>query len=79
MVTFELEKLTWITVNPNREALPIQYPDTLEMQYRVLTASNNGIVICDARCPTLPIVYVNPAFEKMTGYLASDILGESCW
>ncbi len=63
----------------DREALPIQYPDTLEMQYRVLTASNNGIVICDARCPTLPIVYVNPAFEKMTGYLASDILGESCW
>jgi len=62
-----------------RGALRMQYRGALRMQYRAITASNNGIVICDARYPNLPIIYVNPAFEKMTGYLASDILGESCW
>jgi PAS domain S-box-containing protein len=61
------------------ECLRLRDRGALRMQYRALTASNNGIVICDARYPNLPIIYVNPAFEKMTGYLASDILGESCW
>lgn len=56
-----------------------QVEESLRLRDRALTASSNGIVICDARYPHLPIIYVNPAFEKITGYLASDILGESCW
>lgn len=56
-----------------------QVEECLRLRDRAITASNNGIVICDARYPTLPIIYVNAAFEKITGYLASNILGESCW
>jgi PAS domain S-box-containing protein len=63
----------------DRVALRMQDRGALRMQYRAITASHNGIVICDARYPTLPIIYVNAAFEKITGYLASNILGESCW
>jgi diguanylate cyclase (GGDEF)-like protein/PAS domain S-box-containing protein len=38
----------------------------------------NGITIADARKPDLPLVYVNPAFERMTGYSAHEICGRNC-
>ena len=41
-------------------------------------SSANGIVITDATAPGHPIVYVNPAFEHMTGYSAGEVLGENC-
>jgi PAS domain S-box-containing protein len=56
-----------------------QVEECLRLRDRAITASTNGIAICDARYPNLPIIYVNPAFEKITGYLACEILGESCW
>lgn len=37
----------------------------------------DGIVICDARAPDQPIVYVNAAFERMTGYAASELIGQN--
>ncbi|MDP9400712.1 MAG: response regulator [Actinomycetota bacterium] len=33
-----------------------------------LTAATNGIVIADATRPDLPVLYVNPGFERLTGY-----------
>ncbi|QJD98962.1 EAL domain-containing protein [Massilia forsythiae] len=45
---------------------------------RMLTASTNGIVITDPRQPDNPIVYVNPAFEVLTGYRLDDIAGQNC-
>lgn len=45
---------------------------------RSLASTSNGIVICDARQPDHPISYVNPAFEKMTGYTSAEILGRNC-
>ena len=35
---------------------------------RAVAASSNGIVITDPKVPDDPIVYVNPAFEKISGY-----------
>ncbi|MFS8118826.1 MAG: PAS domain-containing protein, partial [Microcoleus sp.] len=35
---------------------------------RALAATSNGIAIADAREPDKPIVYCNPAFERITGY-----------
>ncbi len=43
-----------------------------------IESARDGITISDARQPGMPIVYVNPAFERMTGYHASDILGLNC-
>ena len=42
---------------------------------RVLDSAPDGIAICDARAPDHPVVYVNAAFEKFTGYAAAEVLG----
>ncbi len=45
---------------------------------RAVAASSNGIVITDPRAPDGPIVYVNPAFEKISGYKADEVVGHNC-
>ena len=45
---------------------------------RAVAASSNGIVITDPRLPDDPIVYVNPAFEKTTGYPMEEVIGRNC-
>ncbi|SDD88010.1 EAL domain-containing protein [Aquimonas voraii] len=45
---------------------------------RAFESSKSGMLIADARAPDLPTVYVNPAFVRMTGYEAADILGRNC-
>jgi len=52
--------------------------EELSLSDRALAAANNGIVIADARLPDCPIIYCNPAFEKMTGYSQAEILGRNC-
>jgi diguanylate cyclase (GGDEF)-like protein/PAS domain S-box-containing protein len=44
---------------------------------RAVEASANGVMITDAVDPAHPITYVNPGFETMTGYGASEVLGSS--
>lgn len=41
-------------------------------------ASSNGVVLADPNLPDMPIIYVNPAFERMTGYSADEVLGHNC-
>ena len=53
-------------------------PDKLRLLDRVVTASTNSIVITDPNQPDDPIVYVNPAFERTTGYRAVEALGRNC-
>ena len=45
---------------------------------RAVAASSNGIVITDPKVPDNPIVYVNPAFEKISGYAADEVRGYNC-
>ncbi|HEX5693588.1 MAG TPA: PAS domain S-box protein, partial [Arenimonas sp.] len=45
---------------------------------RAVESSMNGIVIADAQAGDLPIIYVNPAFESLTGYSAEEALGRNC-
>ncbi|MFB2934224.1 PAS domain S-box protein [Aerosakkonemataceae cyanobacterium BLCC-F154] len=52
--------------------------ESLRLRNRAIAASNNGIIITDARIPNKPIIYVNPAFEQMTGYSAAEVLGKNC-
>src|ERR671911_400236 len=53
-------------------------PDKLRLLERAVIASTNSIVITDPNQPDDPIVYVNPAFERMTGYAAEEVLGRNC-
>jgi len=44
----------------------------------MLRLSNSPILITDARAPDNPIVFVNPAFERVTGYRAEEAIGRNC-
>lgn len=45
---------------------------------RTLDYSNQGFVITDPNQPDNPVIDVNNAFIKMTGYELSEIIGRNC-
>src|SRR3954470_17442586 len=53
-------------------------PDKLRLLEKAVTASTNSIVISDPNLPDDPLVYVNPAFERTTGYASEEALGRNC-
>lgn len=44
----------------------------------VVSHSRDGITISDNAKPDNPLMWVNEAFERMTGYPAAEILGKNC-
>ena len=54
----------------------MDYPDKAVLE-RILETAGEGIIVADARDPELPVVYVNPAFEALTGYAAEQIVGRN--
>src|SRR5690349_19841233 len=50
----------------------------LHLFHQAILASTDGLVIADASTADLPLIYVNPAFEKLTGYAAAEVLGHNC-
>jgi diguanylate cyclase (GGDEF)-like protein/PAS domain S-box-containing protein len=47
----------------------------LQLRERAIEASANAIVIVKAEAPHYPLEYVNPAFERITGYERSEVIG----
>lgn len=45
---------------------------------RALAATTNGVTIADVTRPDHPLIYVNTAFEKLSGLRAEDVLGINC-
>jgi PAS domain S-box-containing protein len=45
---------------------------------RALAAVDTGVSVVDLRLPDQPLVYVNPAFEQLTGFPAAETLGRNC-
>jgi len=52
--------------------------ESLKLRERAIAASSNGIVITDATQPDNPMIYVNPSFERITGYSAAEVIGRNC-
>lgn len=50
----------------------------LLLRERALASSAEGIIITDMRLHGQPTIYVNEAFEKITGYAMNDIIGQNC-
>ncbi len=50
----------------------------LRLNQRAVESSSNGVLIVDARAHDLPVIYVNPAFESISGYRKTEILGRNC-
>ena len=50
----------------------------IRLQSKALDASINGVLLADARQPDMPSVYVNPAFQRITGYRPEEAMGANC-
>lgn len=49
-----------------------------QLRKQAIEHSPSGVSIADARLPDLPLIYINPAFEKKTGYTALEAIGRNC-
>jgi len=45
---------------------------------KILDSSVNGITLADPDLKDMPLVYVNNAFLKMTGYTMEEVVGKNC-
>lgn len=45
---------------------------------RSVDASNDGVLIVDFRDTDAPVIYANPALERITGFSASEMVGRNC-
>lgn len=50
----------------------------LTLRDRALASSADGVVIVSMTLPKQPMIYVNSAFEAITGYEAHELLGLNC-
>lgn len=54
-----------------------QMESRLRQLSRAMDSSLNGVMITSSTQLDHPIVYVNPAFERITGYSAEEVIGQS--
>jgi PAS domain S-box-containing protein len=52
--------------------------DRLALRNRALAATSQGVFIADGDEPELPIIYVNDAFTRLTGYSEREACGRRC-
>ncbi|MCB0208913.1 MAG: PAS domain-containing protein [Anaerolineae bacterium] len=69
--------------------LKITEPDVIDLALKTSLQENDtlsvaisnaaiGVVITDPHLPDNPLIYVNPAFTKITGYSADESIGQNC-
>ncbi len=51
--------------------------EQLRLRERAIESSSNGIMITSATHLDHPITHVNPAFERITGYTAAEVIGRN--
>ena len=50
----------------------------LHVLKQAVDATSSGIVISDPHLPDNPIIYHNPTFERLTGYVEHEVTGRNC-
>jgi len=55
----------------------VQVLEALRLRERAIESSANSVVIVDCHQPDMPIVYANPAFERITGYPLGEAMGRN--
>ncbi|MDO9379641.1 MAG: diguanylate cyclase [Nocardioidaceae bacterium] len=61
-------------VAPASVTVPIDLP----LLERALAATSNGVAIADMLAPDQPLIYVNTAFEFLSGVPVAELLGRNC-
>jgi len=51
---------------------------SLYLLHQAIASSITGVVIADINQPNQPLIYCNPAFEKISGYSQEEIIGHNC-
>ena len=49
----------------------------LHLLERAIQSTGNGVAIVDARQPGYPAIFINRAFERITGYAGDEVLGRN--
>lgn len=49
-----------------------------DLLHRALAATTGGVTISDLRLPDQPLVFVNEAFERLSGLSRAEVLGRNC-
>jgi two-component system sporulation sensor kinase C len=52
--------------------------EELHLNRRIFRSVTSGISVANAQLPDVPLTYVNPAFEAMTGYKLEEVVGKNC-
>lgn len=52
--------------------------EELNLNRNIFRSVTSGISIANAQLPDMPLMYVNPAFEAMTGYSREEVEGRNC-
>jgi PAS domain S-box-containing protein len=50
----------------------------LELLKQAVIDSRDGITISDNRADDQPLIFVNPAFGRLTGYASEEIVNRNC-
>ncbi|AYL97603.1 PAS domain-containing protein [Mucilaginibacter celer] len=50
----------------------------LSILAEAVNASSNSVIITDHSKPDDPIIFCNPAFERLTGYTKDEVIGRNC-
>jgi PAS domain S-box-containing protein len=83
------ERLVWVTGfpipaaqdQPDEQALVVFFEvdaGEAEIRDRAVVAAGLAFTITDPRLPDNPLVFVNPAFERTTGYSREEVEGRNC-
>jgi len=77
---FIIQEGFWMSIPTLAPDLPSfeQLQAVLLLHNRAMSASSCGITIADASLPDMPLIYINDAFEQITGYSAAEVLGRNC-
>ncbi|HWP46326.1 MAG TPA: EAL domain-containing protein [Candidatus Limnocylindrales bacterium] len=51
--------------------------EAMRLRDRAIAAASSGIAITDPNQPDNPVIYCNPALERITGYTQAEILGRN--
>ncbi len=71
-----LEKMPQTVSTKDAEDARLQ--ETVSLLERAIGASSCGITVSDMRDPLQPLIFVNAAFERITGYSGEEVIGKNC-